>query len=263
MNAFRVSISVIAIALLALSAKPAHATQVEACGNFDFDLSAGLSCKIEVEGGCSAECTPLNFEAACTGGCTATPDPNCVDGCGTQCVATCNPELLDCFAGCHGECDVPTQELCEANGTRDDCAEVAVADCDIHCTESCEVPPSDCEEHCNRCCSGSCATAINFDCNLSCFAELTGGCDVQCTKPDGAIFCNGQYVNAAELQTCIVALAAEGIEVDVSARGSVTCDLSGCDGEGSSTGCSTTAAGGGSVAFALLGLMFFYWRRRR
>src|SRR5262245_11916871 len=40
------------------------------CGNFDF--SGGLNCKIEVSGGCSIQCTPLQFEASCTGQCTAT-----------------------------------------------------------------------------------------------------------------------------------------------------------------------------------------------
>ena len=138
-----------------------------------------------------------------------------------------------------------------------------MAECDIHCTESCEVPPDDCTEHCNRCCTGSCATAVNFDCNLSCFASVEGGCEAKCTEPSGGIFCNGQYVNAAEVEACIIALANAGLEVDVSARGSVTCVLNGCDGDGSASGCSMTGAGGGSVALALLGLAFFYWRRRR
>jgi MYXO-CTERM domain-containing protein len=103
---------------------------------------------------------------------------------------------------------------------------------------------------------------VNFDCNLDCFASLSGGCTAQCTEPSGGLFCNGQYVNATELEACIVALANEGVQVDVSARGSVTCDLSGCDGEGSS-GCSMTQAGGGSVGLALFGLALLYWRRRR
>ena len=249
------------LSALAIHARSARAQSAEACGNFDF--TSGIDCKIEVEGGCEAQCTPVNFEAACTGGCTATADTQCVDDCGTQCVATCDPALLDCFAGCHAECDVPTQELCEADGTRDDCADVAVAECDIHCNESCSVPPSDCQEHCNKCCTGSCTTQVNFDCNLDCFAELSGGCDVQCTKPNGALFCNGQYVDATDVEECILYLAQEGINVDVSARGSVTCDLSGCTGEGS-TGCSTAGgAGGGIVSLLLVGLGLILRRRKR
>jgi hypothetical protein len=260
MNVLRFSYLVIVVAALAFTSTSAHAEAVAECGNFDF--TDGINCEVKVEGGCTAECTPLNFEASCTGVCTATADTQCTGTCGEQCVVTCNPELLDCFAGCHGECDATIQAQCEANGTRTDCAEVAEAECDIHCNESCAVPPSDCQEHCTRCCNGSCTTQVNFDCNLDCFADVSGGCEVQCTEPNGGLFCNGQFVNAAEVEACIVALVEQGIEVDVSARGSVTCDLSGCDGEGSSTGCSLTAAGSGSVAFALLGLMLLYWRRR-
>jgi MYXO-CTERM domain-containing protein len=262
MNVLRLTYSLFIVAAIAIAAPTANATDIAACGNFDFDLTSGLNCKIEVEGGCTASCTPLNFEAACTGGCTATPDPNCTDSCGEQCVATCNPALLDCFAGCHDECDAPIQAQCEADGMRTDCEEVAIAECDIHCNESCAVPPDDCQEHCTRCCSGSCATQVNYDCNLDCFARVEGGCEAKCTAPNGGLFCNGQYVDAAEVEACITALIAEGVEVDVSARGSVTCDLNGCDGEGS-TGCSFTGAGTGGVAFALLGLMFVFWRRRR
>ncbi len=262
MNVLRLSYSLVVVAVIALTAPNAHAVAVEACGNFDFDLSSGLNCQIQVEGGCTASCTPLKFEAACTGGCSLTADSMCTDSCGAQCVSTCNPALLDCFAGCHSECDAPTQAICEENGTRDDCEEMAVAQCDIHCNESCAVPPNNCQEHCTRCCTGSCTTRVNFDCNLDCFASVEGGCEAACTEPNGGLFCNGQYVNAAEVEACIIALASEGVEVDISARGTVTCDLSGCTGDGS-TGCSFTAAGGGGVGFALLGLMFFYWRRRR
>lgn len=250
-----------AFAALTLSTRTAIAADAEACGNFDF--SNGIDCKIEVEGGCTAQCTPLKFEAACTGQCGIDAETQCVDNCGTQCVATCDPSLLDCFAGCHAECDAPTQELCEANGTRDDCEEFAVADCDIHCTEACEVPPSDCQEHCTRCCTGSCTTQINFNCNLDCFAEVTGGCEAHCEAPSGGLFCNGQYVYASDIEECITYLIEQGIEVDVSARGSVTCDLSGCEGEGSATGCSLASSDtGGAMSMMLLGLAMLLRRRR-
>ncbi len=255
-------ISLLAVTFaLARGSNRAQAQSAESCGNFDF--SSGISCKIEVEGGCQAQCTPLKFEAACTGGCSVEADTQCVDSCGTQCVLTCDPSLLDCFAGCHSECDAPTQELCESNGTRDDCADVAIAECDIHCNESCEVPPSDCQEHCNRCCTGSCTTQVNFDCNLSCFAELEGGCDVQCAKPNGALFCNGQYVNASDIEECILYLSQQGIDVDVSARGSVTCDLSGCEGDGS-TGCSAASTTGSAFSLLLMAFaLLTFWRPQR
>jgi hypothetical protein len=60
------------------------------------------------------------------------------------------------------------------------------------------VPPSDCKEHCTKCCFGSCQTLKNFKCDFDCFAELKGGCDVQCSAPEGALFCNDQYFYASD-----------------------------------------------------------------
>ncbi|MCA9625269.1 MAG: hypothetical protein KC731_39875, partial [Myxococcales bacterium] len=183
--------------------------ETDPCGKFDF--SGGLNCKIEVEGGCTAQCTPLSFKAGCSGGCTATATTDCTGSCGTQCLAECNPELLDCFAGCHAECDAEVEQLClSKNDPGVDCKEQAVAQCDMHCETSCEVPPSDCQDHCVSCCNGGCTTQANFSCDFDCFAELKGGCDVACQKPEGAIFCNGQYVYASDIQACITWLAERG-----------------------------------------------------
>lgn len=225
------------------------------CGRFDF--SGGLSCRVEVSGGCTADCTSLKLEAACSGGCSATADTTCVNDCGTQCVAMCDPQLLDCFAGCHSECDQPTMQDCQTKHAGEDCLTAARSQCDIHCKDACQVPPSNCQEHCTKCCTGSCTTQVNFDCDFSCFADVRGGCEVQCQKPEGAIFCNGQYVHASDVQACIAYLATQGIDVDVSARGSVKCDLNGCSGVGDIAGTGCAAApqsrlGGGAAAGALL-----------
>lgn len=258
----RIIAAVVASLPLALIAGPAHADTP--CGKFDF--TSGINCKIEVEGGCTADCKPLNFEAGCSGGCSGSAMTTCVNDCGTQCVAMCDPAHLDCFAGCHGECDQPTIDTCKAKQPTADCVSTAKAQCDIHCNDACKVPPSDCTEHCNRCCTGSCTTQINFDCDFQCFAKLSGGCDVQCKDPKGAIFCNGQYVGASDVDQCISYLSTQGIKVDVSARGTVDCNLSGCKGTGSATGCSASPgvnAGAGGAALAILGLAAGMTARRR
>lgn len=209
----------------------------------------------------------MSFEVGCTGECTASAETQCVDSCGEQCILTCNPEALDCFVGCHGECDGPVTEQCEEAQASEDCAETARAQCDIHCNEACEVPPSDCQEHCTRCCTGSCTTSVNFDCNIDCFAELEGGCVARCEEPSGAIFCNGQYVHASDIEACITYLATQDIEVDVSARGEVTCDLSGCDAEGEASGCSAAPSPasrrGSALAAMSLGLIAVALARRQ
>jgi hypothetical protein len=262
----------VALAVAFLLAGTARAQDASTpCGKFDF--SGGLSCKIEVSGGCTANCSPLNFEAACTGGCTATTTTsNCTDNCGTTCVAMCNPQLLDCFAGCHSECDQPTVDQCRQSHPTDDCATTARAQCDIHCKDSCAVPPSNCQEHCTKCCRGSCDTQTNFECDFSCFARVQGGCDVQCQRPEGAIFCNGQYVYASDVQACSAYLATQGLQVDVSARASGQCDLNGCHGIGdaSVSGCSaagalnqTAAVGPFAVGLLLAMTAAARWRRRQ
>lgn len=267
----RVLVAVLAALPLSLAAGSAFAA--DPCGKFDFADAASFSCKIEVKGGCSAQCTPLSFEAGCTGGCTATATMSCTGTCGTQCVASCDPTKLDCYAGCHAECDEPVKQQCVASHPNDDCVTQAVAQCDIHCNAQCDVATdTNCAEHCQTCCNGGCTTQANFDCDYSCFAELKGGCDVQCSEPDGALFCNGQYVHASDIDACITYLADKGVTVDVSARGSVTCDLNGCDGEGSAAagicsvsnpGIESAAAGGASLAVLGLALGLGARRRRR
>ncbi len=69
------------LAALPLSLAAGSAFAADPCGKFDFTDAASFNCKIEVEGGCSAQCTPLSFEAGCTGGCTATATMSRVGRC--------------------------------------------------------------------------------------------------------------------------------------------------------------------------------------
>ncbi|MBM4359435.1 MAG: hypothetical protein FJ096_15130, partial [Deltaproteobacteria bacterium] len=88
-------------------------------------------------------------------------------------------------------------------------------------------------------------------------------CKAQCSKPEGALFCNGQYVDSDDLGACIEALAA--IEIEVS--GSAQCSGNTCSAEGSvSCAASPLVPGSGSAA-ALVGValagMAVAGRRRR
>jgi hypothetical protein len=235
---------------VALAASEARAEE-NPCGNFD--LSAGISCKIEVSGGCTAKCTPFLFETACTGGCTQSASMTCVDNCGVSCVAQCDPSLLDCFEGCHKECDGPVMDECKKTGGTD-CSNKAKAQCDIHCKDNCKIKPSSCSEHCTKCCTGGCKSQINFSCDYKCMTKMQGGCEAQCTAPTGAIFCNGQYVGASDVVKCISYLATKGITVDASA--SLSCDLTGCK-AGAKAGIFGCAASGVDPLGTGLGLAGF------
>jgi hypothetical protein len=175
---------------------------------------------------------------ACGGKCTATATQTCTDTCGTACIQQCNPELLDCFAGCHGECDQPTIDICRQKHPNEDCVTQGKAQCDVHCKQSCKVPDTNCQEHCTKCCTGSCNTQVNFDCDFQCLADVEVSCKAQCQRPTGGIFCNGQFVNATDVQQCIAYLSSKlAIDVDVSAtaQGSAGCTGNDCGAEGNAS----------------------------
>ena len=50
-------------------------------------------------------------------------------------------------------------------------------------------------------------------------SELSGGCEAECESPEGALFCDGQYIDhGGNLEECIASLKALfDIDVDVSA----------------------------------------------
>jgi hypothetical protein len=225
------------------------------CGVFDF--SRGIDCKVEVSGGCTADCTPISLEVGCTGGCTAQvpPDSTCTTYCDSNCSGTCDPNAIDCMAGCHGECDQSMISICQQQTPTADCVTQARAQCDMHCKQSCAGAPANCPGQCQACCIGSCTGQINYQCDYDCFANLQGSCNVQCQQPSGALFCDGQYVHASDVEACIEYLATQGISVDVSARASLQCGPSGCTSTGSASVASacavSTPAGGDDAALGI------------
>jgi MYXO-CTERM domain-containing protein len=116
-----------------------------------------------------------------------------------------------------------------------------------------------------------------MDCQINCQADgyakcegtLQGGCQAACDKPQGALFCDGEYVDDnGNLQSCIDALDKFLKEhVDASASGS--CTDNSCTGEAqASCKCSTPARGdagtpAGLAAAAFAALAVAARRRRR
>ena len=117
-----------------LFAETARAEDHGPCGNFDF--SGSISCKVQVSAGCTASCDPPKVTVACGGKCTTTSTQTCNDTCGTTCIKQCSPDLLDCFGGCHAECDQPAIALCQKDHPNDDCVTQGKAQCDVHCKDS-------------------------------------------------------------------------------------------------------------------------------
>jgi MYXO-CTERM domain-containing protein len=125
-------------------------------------------------------------------------------------------------------------------------------------------------------CTGSCTATANTTCQEQCQessydqcrTQLANNCTTQCQGETGAIFCNGEYVNASDLQQCIDALNAI-LSVQISATGSASCDGGECNAEGAVTTKTTCAASpmdrrsGALWAFGAVGLAAIVAKRRR
>lgn len=228
-----------------LVASQARAQGIESCGNIHVEASA--TCKVEVEGGCKAKCTPVSFEAACAGECTAEcpqlPSVSCTGSCEASCNGECDvdPGSIECQGSCEADCEGSCEGRCATAENETECRGACRGTCKAECSASCEgTPPSaTCEAKCKAKCEGQCTVDRNFQCNVDCHgactARLQGGCEVQCEEPEGALFCDGQYVdhgnNAEECFEAIEDWISKNI--DVSARGSASggCESGVCSGQ--------------------------------
>ncbi len=271
-----------ALALVAplFASNVAQAASLSSCG--DIFVSGEAECEVLVEGGCTAMCEPLSVQAACAadlrvdcdGQCNAEIEANCDVDCQAGCEGRCDvdPGTFSCTADCQADCSADCSGSCAADSDSARCEASCEATCSGSCDAQCSgTPPSaDCKASCEASCSGSCQGKANIDCQIDCqadgFAEcqatLEGGCEAQCQKPEGAIFCDGQFVDSSNLQDCIAALKA-ALGIEVYAEGSASCEGNTCMAEGE-VGCTCSADDAGNPALAVLfGLGFLMAARRR
>lgn len=274
-----------ALALVApfLIPSTAEAASLSSCGNVF--VAGEAHCEVYVEGGCVAMCEPVSVQASCAadlkvncdGMCTGSASVECKGSCEGDCQARCSavePGEFSCAADCQASCSADCSGRCAAESDQAHCEASCKATCSGSCDAECEVtPPSaNCEASCQASCEGSCHGQANIDCQVDCqasgFAEceadLEGGCEAQCMKPDGALFCDGQFVNTSNLKDCVAAIQA-ALGIEVYANGSASCEGNSCMAEGE-IGCSCTADGSGDPALAGLfglGLVVAIRRRRR
>src|SRR3984957_9574407 len=98
-------------ALVAFFPGTAHAVVLSDCGNID--LSGNESCTLETSGGCTADCTPGNFElqcsadleASCSGMCNATINASCTSSCVSSCTGGCTSGSFSCEGSCDTDCN--------------------------------------------------------------------------------------------------------------------------------------------------------------
>ncbi|MBA3548570.1 MAG: MYXO-CTERM sorting domain-containing protein [Nannocystis sp.] len=261
----------------------AQAAGLDSCGNIY--VSAEAECTVYADIDCEAMCTPVNVTAACaadlrvacTGECNVSASAECTGSCSADCEAECDikPAEFNCHGSCQADCSADCEGRCAADGSGAECAASCKATCSGSCDASCKVTPAeaDCQAKCDASCSGSCKAEANADCQIDCQAsgfadckvDVEGGCKGRCSEPEGALFCDGQYVDAGNnLEECIAALKAI-FAVEVYADGSAMCSGNTCTAEGVA-GCSCTSSDSGDLPLALLGLgvvAFGVTRRRR
>jgi len=279
------------IVLLTLaSSGVASAQTLSACQ--DISLSADSTCEVQVSGGCTAQCEPISFRAACAADLWASCDGSCTGSISASCMASC--DIGACQArcevdpgsfDCHADCELNASATCTAQcsdttdaDARAECEASCEATFNAECNGSCEAtPPSaTCMAQCQASCEGSCQAESNLSCQVdcqaggyaSCYTSVQGGCMTQCEEPTGALFCDGQYVNVRDsVQACIEELQTQlALAVDVSATGSAGCDAGTCTAEGTVSvgGCSVSpGADGDGGLWTMLGLGLLVWRRRR
>jgi MYXO-CTERM domain-containing protein len=156
--------------------------------------------------------------------------------------------------------------------------------CSVGCDKQCNIEPptATCDARCKASCQGSCKVETNIQCQVDCQAkgyakceaEVTGGCKARCMANEGALFCDGNFVDTGDkLEECVDALKAVlDAKVMTSSSGSADCAGGACNAEGEasvSSSCSVAQVGAdpakrtGLVALgSLLVLGLFFWRRR-
>jgi hypothetical protein len=97
-----------------------------------------------------------------------------------------------------------------------------------------------------------------MDCRAKGEVDCTGGCEIACSKPNAALFCDGQYIDhGGHLDSCVGAIEAfikANVEFDAKADGSAACNNGTCKAEGSaeaSASCSMAKTPNSSSLFGL------------
>lgn len=267
----------LALAALVITPRAANAG-IEACG--DIYLTAGANCELVPPGAsCTTQCTPLAVEVSCAAQlqvdcaleCTGSASVECTGSCEGTCEAECNvdPGSFECATYCTADCAAG----CESTCSDSQCNSTCEANCSATCDTDCNVVPAsaDCTASCQGSCSGSCTADSTFTCQnacsasgyASCTSSLQGGCETDCEATDGALFCDGQYVNVeGNLDACVSALQ-DALSIEVTGYAEAECMEGSCTAE---AGASCSLAGSQPEALGSFGLLFLallIGRRRR
>jgi MYXO-CTERM domain-containing protein len=284
-------VAALAAGLICFSHATARA-DLSACGAVDVRANA-MCVVVPPTAECKAMCKPVNVRATCSARLAVDCDASCNElpsvDCNVRCEAGCrgkcmvDPGKFDCAIDCRATCSGSCEASCAARTDKAGCMASCSGACSVGCDKKCDVelPSASCDVECKASCDGSCDVKTNVDCQVDCQAkgyakcevDVTGGCMARCDTTEGALFCDGQFIDTGDkLKECGAALEALlNAKVDYSASGSSECAGGSCSAQGKakvSSDCTVAHAGasgsrGGLFGvLALLGLGLVSRRRR-
>lgn len=284
-----------------LVSAPARA-DLQACGGIF--LSADAGCEYRPKKECMTECMTVAVEQSCVAqvynecetSCTTTATTECENTCTATCVDNCTTTVTEeegpsCIDLCLADCDSGGGEgYCGSSKHRNACGRCAKHTCERRCEEKCgdaEAPKkittmTECMPTCTNACTASCSAKVNTQCQVDCqertYTEceekMVETCETQCEDKGGAIFCDGQFLNATNVNSCADELSLKlDIDVDIDATvktvGNTTKKAADDVGDEIDDACSVTNVGAGagtgglSVLGSLIGLVAWRVRRRK
>ncbi|MDB4989965.1 MAG: uncharacterized protein JWN04_5143 [Myxococcaceae bacterium] len=240
--------------LLSLGAATARAELTECGGIY---LSSDSKCEYRKQQECTTTCMPETVQTSCVAkvykgcetSCNVSSSSTCTSGCSASCTTDCQtqaatPTPKDCMGLCVSGC----QDDCKQGGEHGAC-------CSHNCSERCEheckgmpapvAQPAQCGTTCTNACAGSCTAQANTDCQIACQDQMYTECQTEeiqvcqttCMDGDGAIFCDGQYVDADDRTSCAKQLKSD-LKIDVAV--SAITDAAGTVAEGTKDAASST-----------------------
>jgi MYXO-CTERM domain-containing protein len=244
------SLGMLALTIPLLSASNALANATcRISGGAEIQINDPGTCHFETGASCTSQCIPVNYTTTCSTICTESATTTCTNTCEDKCTTECTttPATFSCKDHCSIDCHAGCMAGCDGDGCETQCS----ASCDVQCKQKCEEHPgsTDCTTQCQDCCSGSCTSQANISCDKSCVSMLTGGCTTRCGEERGGLFCDGQYIDIAEVTDCT-------FSISVTATGNVSTSCSAAPGNDSRFGVP-------AAALAIAGLGLFAARRRR
>jgi hypothetical protein len=265
----------------------AHAKALDQCGGVY--LSADSHCEFKPIQECETTCSTTSVEQVCaqktyetcSQSCTVSDVTSCkkthTESCSKECESISTKSSHDvCVSECSDSCTASAVSGNHFGGDHGKCQKSCQHDCNVQCESSSTSDQStDCETKCLSVIENQCKEEVNRDCVLSCQTdnyedcqtETVNTCNTTCRDKGGALFCDGQYIGASNLQACADQLASEfSFDIDVTAHAVATV-TDNSDGSKSEVKCSfappTRGQGGAAAVGALAALGLVLSRRRR